>query len=83
MSRSQDPPGRLEIEATALARAYYLWPQLSHGATILYWWLAEATVTYELSDGRSGQLTDITYVVHDNRLLYRDFDPTDWNRDGD
>ena len=64
------PAGSLEIEARAYARAYYLWPHFSHGATVLYWWLADAQVGYELADGRRGRET-FRYVVHDNRLLYR------------
>lgn len=72
------PAGALSIRARALSRAYYLWPQLSRGATVLYWWLAEADIRYELTDGRSGELKNVTYVVHDNRLLYRDFESADW-----
>jgi len=62
--------GSLDIEARAFARAYYLWPHFRHGATVLYWWLADATVRYDLADGRQGT-APFRYVVHDNRLLYR------------
>jgi hypothetical protein len=64
------PAGTLEVEARAKARAYYLWPNFARGCTILYWWLADAHARYRLADGRSAEF-DLQYVVHDNRLLYR------------
>jgi len=64
------PAGSLEIEARAFARAYYLWPHFRHGATVLYWWLADARVAFQLADGRRGEQA-FRYVVHDNRLVYR------------
>jgi hypothetical protein len=64
------PSGELRVEARAFARAYYLWPNFTRGCTILYWWLADADVQYTLADGRSASAT-FQYIVHDNRLLYR------------
>jgi hypothetical protein len=68
--RFEGPSGQLEIRARAFARAYYVWPNFTRGCTVLYWWLADAHVTFQLRDGRSG-LMDMQYIVHDNRLLYR------------
>jgi hypothetical protein len=62
--------GRLEVRAQAFARAYYLWPNFRWGTTVLYWWLADAEVTYELDEGWRGT-SRLQYIVHDNRLLYR------------
>jgi len=62
--------GSLEVEARAFARAYYLWPHFKRGMTVLYWWLADAEVRYDLADGRRG-VQAFQYIVHDNRLLYR------------
>ena len=67
----EGPAGSLEITARAFSRAYYLWPYFRFGCTVLYWWLAEATLRYELTSGEKGSFHDIQYVVHDNRLLYR------------
>ena len=64
------PSGQLHVSARAFARAYYLWPNFKRGCTILYWWLADAEVSYTLADGRSASAT-FQYIVHDNRLLYR------------
>lgn len=74
----EGPSGSVTVSARALARAYYLWPQLAHGATVLYWWLGEADIGYSLADGRSGTLERVPYVVHDNRVLYRDHDNANW-----
>jgi hypothetical protein len=69
-SSFRGPSGSLEVEARAFARAYYLWPNFKRGVTVCYWWLADARVRYELADGRAGD-ERFQYVVHDNRLLYR------------
>jgi hypothetical protein len=66
----EGPAGRMDVHARAFARAYYLWPNFQYGTTVLYWWLADAEVTYDLVGGPRGRV-DLQYIVHDNRLLYR------------
>jgi hypothetical protein len=67
----EGPAGSLEITAHGFSRAYYLWPYFKSGCTVLYWWLGEAKLRYELASGEKGCFPDVQYVVHDNRLLYR------------
>jgi hypothetical protein len=62
--------GSLEVTARAHRRAYYLWPNFKFGCTVLYWWLASADVSWSLPSRGSGS-ERFQYVVHDNRLLYR------------
>ncbi len=63
--------GTLAVNARAFARAYYLWPHFKHGCTVLYWWLADATIEYQLTNGDQGFVEHVQYIAHDNRLLYR------------
>jgi hypothetical protein len=70
-SRLQGPSGWLEVTGHAFCRGYYLWPHFKFGCTVLYWWLGEAELNYELTSGERGHFSGLQYVVHDNRLLYR------------
>lgn len=70
-SRFQGPSGWLEVTGHAFSRGYYLWPHFKFGCTVAYWWLGEAELSYELASGERGHLSRVQYVVHDNRLLYR------------
>ena len=65
------PSGTLELHARAFARAYYLWPHFKHGCTILYWWMADASIEWKRANGERLCVHGLQYVVHDNRLLYR------------
>lgn len=70
-SNFSGPSGTLEVSARAFTRAYYLWPNFKHGSTILYWWIGEADIRCKLTDGREFAWEKVQYIVHDNRLLYR------------
>lgn len=70
-SRFEGPSGSLSVAARAFTRAYYLWPHYKHGCTILYWWIGEADIRCRLADGREFSWRKVQYIVHDNRLLYR------------
>lgn len=70
-SKFVGPSGTLHVSARAFSRAYYLWPNFKYGTTILYWWIGEADVRCSLTDGREFAWSKIQYIVHDNRLLYR------------
>lgn len=70
-SRFEGPSGVMEVTAHAFTRAYYLWPNYKLGTTILYWWIGEANVRCKLKDGREFTWESVQYIVHDNRLLYR------------
>lgn len=63
--------GFLELRGHAFSRSFYLWPNFKFGCTILYWWLGDVEMNYELASGEKGRLPNLQYVVHDNRLLYR------------
>jgi hypothetical protein len=63
--------GRLELTGRAFSRTYYLWPQFKFGCTVLYWWIGDASLRYSLASGENGSVDNLQYVVHDNRLLYR------------
>lgn len=65
------PSGELQVEARAFSRGYYLWPHYAHGCTVLYWWIAEAEIELRLARGSRKRLERVQYIVHDNRLLYR------------
>lgn len=67
----EGPSGKLVVDARAHARAYYLWPHYKHGCTVLYWWLAEASLQIRGRDGFRQDIEGMQYIVHDNRLLYR------------
>jgi hypothetical protein len=70
-SRFEGPSGSLSVSARAFSRAYYLWPNYQHGCTILYWWIGEADIRCRLKDGRELSWDKVQYIVHDNRVLYR------------
>ncbi|SFN52526.1 hypothetical protein [Variovorax sp. OV329] len=70
-STFEGPSGQVVVRARAHARAYYLWPHYKHGCTVLYWWLAQANVQIRARNGLSLEIEDMQYIVHDNRLLYR------------
>lgn len=70
-SRFEGPSGSLTVSARAFTRAYYLWPHYRQGCTILYWWIGEADIQCRLADGRELSWRKVQYIVHDNRLLYR------------
>lgn len=70
-SRFKGPTGTLTVSARAFSRAYYLWPNYKHGCTILYWWIGEADIRCQLNNGQEFAWSKVQYIVHDNRLLYR------------
>lgn len=70
-STFEGPSGSLTVTARGFSRAYYLWPHYKHGCTILYWWIGEADIDCRLADGRELSWRKVQYIVHDNRLLYR------------
>ncbi|HEY3079567.1 MAG TPA: hypothetical protein VGM69_06640 [Chloroflexota bacterium] len=67
--RMQSPDATLEAEATAFARAYYVWHHLTRGCTLLYFWTARCNAELRLADGRRVRVDDAQYGVHSNRTF--------------
>jgi hypothetical protein len=67
--RMHSPEGTLEAEATAFARAYYVWHHLTRGCTLLYFWTARCDAELRLADGRRVRVARAQYGVHSNRTF--------------
>lgn len=67
----EGPNGLLKLTGHAFSRAYYVWPPFKFGCAVLYWWLGDASLSYRLPSGESSSAANVQYLVHDNRLLYR------------